>query len=128
MFRLLFHCLLCMAVLNLAACATMRTVDLQRAVQTSNPGGVQHGHLVEVKTVDGRTVKFRVTEINEAGIGNADDFFPYTGMESLRFEDPNSDDDTLTWVLGAIGMAALIALIVNSDDVSICSGQPCPPE
>jgi hypothetical protein len=128
MYRFIGRYLLCLLLLNLAACSTMQTVNLQRAVQTSNARGVEYGRMVEVKPIDGRKVKFRVTEITDEGIGNGDGFYRYSDMESLKVENPDSNatEDTLTWVLGAIGIAALIALAVNSDSVSVCSPSPCP--
>ena len=106
----------------------MQTVDLQRAVQTSHARGVEYGLMVEVKPIDGRKVKFRVTEKTNEGIGDGDRFYRYADMESLRVENPNSNatEETLTWILGAIGIAALIALAVNSDSVKVCSPGPCP--
>ena len=128
MYRFIGRYLLCLLLLNLAACSTMQTVNLQRAVQTSPARGVEYGRMVEVKPIDGRKVKFRVTEITDEGIGNGDGFYRYSDMESLKVENPDSNatEDTLTWVLGAIGIAALIALAVNSDSVSVCSPSPCP--
>lgn len=128
MYRFIGRYLLCLLLLNLAACSTMQTVNLQRAVQTSNARGIEYGRMVEVKPIDGRKVKFRVTEITDEGIGNGDGFYRYSDMESLKVENPDSNatEDTLTWVLGAIGIAALIALAANSDSVSVCSPSPCP--
>ena len=128
MIRFLLRYLLCLLLLNLAACSTMQTVDLQRAVQTSNARGVEYGRMVEVKPFDGRKVKFRVTEMTDDGIGNGDGFYRFADMESLKVENPDSNtgEDTLAWVLGAIGIAALIALAVNSDSVKVCSPSPCP--
>jgi hypothetical protein len=122
-----FHYLLCLLLLNLTACTSMQTVDLQRAVQTSNARGVEYGLLVHVKTLDGRKVKFRVTEITEEGIGSRDEFFRFTDMQSLEVENPdsNSSDTTLTYILGTVGVIALIALIANSDSVKVCSPSPC---
>ena len=128
MLRFLLRYLLCLLLLNLAACSTMQTVDLQRAVQTSNARGVEYGLMVDVRMLDGERAKFRVTEMTDDGIGNDDGFYRYAEMESLKVENPNSNagEDTLAWVLGAIGFAALIALAVNSDSVKVCSPSPCP--
>jgi hypothetical protein len=126
MMRFLVRYLLCLLLLNLAACSTMQTVDLQRAVQTSNARGVEYGRLVEVKTVERRTVKFRVTEMTEEGIGNGEAFYRYADMERLRVESPNTGDSTWEWVLGVVGVVALIALIAHSDSVKVCSPGPCP--
>ena len=83
---------------------------------------------VQVKTLDRKTIKFRVTEITAEGLGGNKGFYRYEDMKSLRVENPHSktNDNTLSWVLGALGVAALIALIANADSVSVCSSQPCP--
>lgn len=128
MLRFLSRYLLCLLLLNMAACSSMQTVDLQRAVQTSNARGVEYGRLVQVKTLDKRTVKFRVMEITESGIGSEDEFFRFVDMKSLKVDNPNStgSEETWTYVLGVIGAVALIALAINSDSVSVCSPSPCP--
>jgi hypothetical protein len=128
MFRFLGRYLLCLALFNLAACSSMRTVDLQRAVQTSNARGVEYGRMVQVRTFDGQKVKFRVTEMTDEGIGDGEAFYRYAEMESLRVEDPNSRaaESTANWVLGILGVIALGALIANSDSVKVCSPGPCP--
>lgn len=128
MIRFLSRYLLCLLLLNLAACSSMQTVDLERAVQTSNARGVEYGRLVEVKTLDSRTVKFRVTEIDDTGIGSTDEFFRFSDMESLKVDNPNSQSSENAWnyVLGVIGVIALVALAANSDSVSVCSPSPCP--
>ena len=125
MIRLLFHVLLCLAVLNLSACASMRNVDLQRAVQTSNARGVEVGRLVEVRMLDGRTVKFRVTDIDDKGIGGTQGYYLYADMKHLKVEDPDASEYNVEWVLGVLAAVAIIALAVNSDSVSVCSGAPC---
>lgn len=126
--RFLSRYLLCLLLLNLAACSSMQTVDLERAVQTSNARGVEYGRLVEVKTLDNRTVKFRVTEIDDTGIGSTDEFFRFAEMKSLKADNPNSKSSENAWnyVLGVVGAIALIALAANSDSVSVCSPSPCP--
>jgi hypothetical protein len=126
MVSLFARCFLCLALLNLTACASMRTVDLQRAVQTSNARGVEIGRLVEVRTLDGQTVKFRVIDIDDKGIASNDAYYPFTDMQHLKVEDPAATDYNVEWVLGVLAAMALIALAVNSDSVSVCSGAPCP--
>jgi hypothetical protein len=128
MFRFLGRYLLCLALLNLAACSTMRTVDLQRAVQTSNARGVEYGRMVELRTFDGRSARFRVTEMTDEGIGNGEAFYRFADMERLRVEDPNSKagESTAYMILGILGVIALVALAVNSDSVRVCSPSPCP--
>jgi hypothetical protein len=135
--------LLCLLLLNLVGCSTMQPVSIEGAMQNSTARGIDYGSLVEVKTLDRRTVKFRVTDITELdrrtvkfrvtditeeGIGGNQGFYRYEDMKSLRVENPysNNSDETLAWILGALGIAALIALVANADSVAICSPSPCP--
>lgn len=119
---------LCLMLLNLAACSTMQTVSVEDAMRTSHPRGIDYGSLVKVKMLDNRTLKFRVTEISPEGLGDSEGFYRYENMKSLYVETPaaNSRDTTLNVILGALGIAALIALIANADSVSVCSSPPCP--
>ena len=125
MIRFLSRYLLCLLLLNLAACSSMQTVDLERAVQTSNARGVEYGRLVEVKTLDSRTVKFRVTEISDTGIGSNDEFFRFAEMKSLNNPNSKSSENAWNYVLGVVGVIALVALVANSDSVVVCSPSPC---
>jgi hypothetical protein len=119
--------LLALLVLNLAACSSLQPVSIESAMQYSPPRGVDHGSLVEIKTLDKRTVKFRVTEISDDGLGGKLGFFHYEDMKSLRVETPGKDHgDTLAYILGVIGAIALIALVANADSVAVCSPSPCP--
>jgi len=120
--------LLSLLLLNLAACSTMRTVDLEHAVRTAQARGVDYGSLVELRTLDGEKARFRVTEIGPTGLGGRAGFFRYEDLRSLKVENPNADPGgtALNWLLGVIGVAALIALVANSDSVSVCSPGPCP--
>lgn len=126
--RFLCRYLLCLLLFNLAACSTMQTVNVEDAMQYSSPRGVDHGSLVQVTTLDNRTVKFRVTEMTPDGLGGNQGFFRYEDMKSLKVDNPsaNSADNTWAWILGVLGVAALIALAANADSVEICSGAPCP--
>lgn len=119
---------LSLLLLNLAACSTMQTVNLQNTIQTSYARGVDYGSLVHVKTVDKRSAKFRVTDITEEGLGGNDGFYRFDEMESLKVDVPGSNDTVLQVVLGIVAVAALAALIANSDSVKICSPSPCPEE
>lgn len=120
--------LLSLLLLNLAACSTMQPVNIEHSMQSDKARGIDYGSLVEVKTLDRKTIKFRVTEITREGLGGNKGFYRYEDMKSLRVENPNSNrnDTALAWVLGVLGAAALIALIANADSVSVCSSQPCP--
>ena len=119
--------MLCLLILNLAGCASMQPVNIEHAMQSDKARGVDYGSLVKVKTLDRRTVKFRVTEMTKEGLGGNKGFYRYEDMKSLRVENPSSSsDNTLAWVLGVLGVAALIALIANADSVSVCSSPPCP--
>jgi len=120
--------LLCLLLFNLAACSTMQTVKVEDAMRYDSVPGLDHGSLVEVRTLDNRSAKFRVTEMTPEGLGGSQGFYRYEDMKSLKVENPsaNSSDTTWMWVLGVLGVAALVALFANADSVSICSGSPCP--
>jgi hypothetical protein len=119
--------LLSLLVLNLAACSSMQTVSIESAMNYSPPRGIDHGSLVEVRTLDKRTVKFRVTEISDDGLGGKQGFYRFEDMESLRVEGPGqSESNAAAYILGALGVAALVALALSADSVAICSGTPCP--
>ncbi len=120
--------LLGLLVLNLAACSTLQPVDIESAMKYSPPRGIDYGSLVEVKTLDKRTVKFRVTEITDDGLGGKQGFFRYEDMKNLRVDNPGKKGDTTAYILGALGFIALIALIANADSVAVCSPGPCPVE
>lgn len=118
--------LLALLVFNLAACSTMQAVSVESAMKRSPPGGIDYGSLVEVKTLDKQTAKFRVTVINSDGLGGSQNFFRYEDMASLRVEAPKSDNSDIWLILGGIlGTAALVFLIANADSVSVCSPSPC---
>jgi hypothetical protein len=119
--------LLGLLVLNLAACSTLQPVNIESAMQYSPPRGIDYGSLVQVKTLDKQTVKFRVTEITADGLGGNQGFYRYEDMKDLRVDNPRKNNgDTVTYILGALGIAALIALLVSADSVTICSPSPCP--
>jgi hypothetical protein len=120
--------LLCLLIFNLTACSTMQPVSIESAMQNPNPSGIDYGSLVEVKTLDNRTVKFRVTDIGDDGLGGSKGFYAYEDMRSLRVDtlSSQSSDETWAYVLGALGVIALIAVVANADSVAICSPSPCP--
>lgn len=126
--RFLKNYVLSILLLNLAACSSMQPVNIESAMQGSAARGVDYGSLVEVKTLDNRTSKFRVTEMNGEGLGGKPGFYRFEDMKSLRVENnaPKNSDNTWGYILGAVGIAALIALLANADSVSVCSGSPCP--
>ena len=119
--------LLALALFNLAACSSMQTVSIESAMTYSPPPGVDYGSRVEVRTFDQRTAEFRVTEITAEGLGGKQGFYAYEDMQSLRVDRPgDSGGEAIGWIVGAIGIAALIALIANADEVRVCSPSPCP--
>ena len=120
--------LLSLLLLNLVACSSMQTVNVESAMQSTKVRGIDYGSLVEVKTLDKRTVKFRVVDITREGLGGNQGFYRYEDMQSLRVENPNAknNDNTLSYILGTLGVIALIALAISSDSVAICSPSPCP--
>jgi len=117
---------LALLVFNLAACATLQPVSVERAMQAGPPAGVDYGSLVRVKTLDGRRLEFRVTEITPEGLGGSPGFVRYADMDSLAVRQERDPGEATAWVLGILGVAALVALIANADQVSICSPSPCP--
>ncbi len=128
------HCiiryLLCLLLFNLSACSTMYPVSVENAMQQPQPGGVDYGSLVEVRTLDRKTAKFRVTEMTPEGLGGSAGFFRYEDMQSLKVENEkrrhSDNNETWAWVLGVLGVIGLIALAASSDSVSICTPSPCP--
>jgi hypothetical protein len=125
-FRLFFRYSLSLLVFNLAACSTMQTVNVESAMQYSPPRGVDYGSLVKVRTLDDRSAEFRVTEINEDGLGGKAGFYRYEDMASLKVEQPEKE---VNWgmIIGAVlAVAAVVLLIDSADEVRLCSGSPCP--
>jgi hypothetical protein len=119
---------LSLLLINLVGCSTMQTVNVENAIKYSAARGVDYGSLVEVKTLDHRTSKFRVTEMTEDGLGGNSGFFRFEDMKSLRVENPaaQNGDNAWTYILGAVGIAALVFLVANADSVKVCSPSPCP--
>lgn len=122
--------LLALLVFNLTACSAMQTVSVEHAMKSSPPRGVDYGSMVHVKTLDKRSVKYRVTDINADGLGGASGFYRYENMSSLKVENPqhkkNKQNNVTQYILGAIGVAALIFLVASADSVKVCSPSPCP--
>lgn len=119
--------LLGLLVLNLVACSTLQSVSIESALHYSPPRGIDYGSLVEVKTLDKRTVKFRVTEITDDGLGGQQGFYRYQDMQTLRVDNPGKNKgEPAAYILGALGVIALIVLVANADSVTICSPSPCP--
>lgn len=106
----------------------MQPVSVERAMQQPTPRGIDYGSLVEVKTLNRRTAKFRVTDITPEGLGGSPGFYRYEDMKSLRVQNENamSSDNTWEYILAALGIVGLVAIILNADSVSVCSPGPCP--
>ena len=120
------HYLLALLIFNLAACTTLQPVSVENAMKRSPPRGVDYGSLVQVKTFDKQTAKFRVTVINADGLGGSQNFFRYDDMASLKVEAPkNNSNDTWMIIGGILGAAALVFLISSADSVSVCTSTPC---
>lgn len=120
------HYLLAILVFNLAACSTLQEVSVENAMRNSRPSGVDYGSLVEVKTFDKQTAKFRVTVMNADGLGGSKNFFRYEDMASLKVEGPKSSGEDAWMIIGGIlGAAALVWLISSADSVRVCSPAPC---
>ena len=120
------HYLLAILVFNLAACSTFQEVSVEKAMRNTKPAGVDYGSLVEVKTLDRQSAKFRVTVMNADGLGGNKDFFRYENMASLKVEGPKaSSEDTWMIIGGILGAAALDWLVASADSVKVCSPSPC---
>ena len=120
------HYLLAILVFNLAACSTLQEVSVENAMRNSRPSGVDYGSLVEIKTFDKQTAKFRVTVMNADGLGGSKAFYRYEDMASLKVEGPkNSGEDAWMIIGGILGVAALVWLVGNADTVRVCSPAPC---
>jgi len=118
---------LSLMLFNLAACSSMQTVNVEQAMDYSPPRGVEFGSLVEIRTLDKRKARFRVTEITEDGLGGKPGFFRYEDMESLKVEKVGKGQTNWGAIIGAaLGIAALFFIIDNADSVRVCSGTPCP--
>ena len=118
--------LLAILVFNLAACSTLQEVSVENAMRNTKPSGVDYGSLVEVRTLDKQTAKFRVTVMNADGLGGSKAFFRYEDMASLKVEGPKSSGEDAWMIIGGIlGAAALIWLVASSDSVKVCSPSPC---
>lgn len=118
--------LLALLLLNLSACSTLRTVSIEDAMRYSPPAGVDYGSLVHVKTLNQQSVKFRVTLISDEGLGGKPGFYAYEDMQNLQVEqEGESSNNAIGWVIGVLGVAALVALIANADEVRVCSPSPC---
>jgi len=125
--RFFKHYVLSLMLINLFGCSTMQTVSVENAIKYDAARGVDYGSLVEVTTLDHRTSKFRVTEMTEEGLGGNSGFFRFEDMKSLRVENPAANNgDAWTYILGAVGIAALVFLVANADSVTACSSSPCP--
>jgi hypothetical protein len=97
--------LLALLVFNLAACSSMQPVSVEDAMRHSPPRGVDYGSMVEIKTLDKRSAKFRVTDINADGLGGSSGFYRYEDMASLKVENAQYKQDkqgnTAAYILGA---------------------------
>lgn len=126
--QFLKHYVLSLLLINLVACSSLQPVSIESAMQNSSARGIDYGSLVEVKTLDNRSSKFRVTEMTGDGLGGNAGFFRFEDMKSLRVENPaaKNNDNAWTYILGAVGIAALVFLVANADSVTVCSPSPCP--
>ncbi len=118
--------LLALLVFNLTACSSMQSVDVESAMRYAPPPGIDIGSLVEVKTLDDRRLKFRVTDVTKLGLDGKYGFVAYEDMARLKVDTSiRNEGKTFAYILGALGVLALIALIGSADTVRICSHPPC---
>ena len=118
--------LLALLLFNLSACSSMQTVDVQSAMAYPPPTGIDIGSLVEVITLDDRKLEFRVTDVTNLGLNGKHGFVAYEDMAQLKVDTSrNNEGKAASYILGALGFIALLALIDSADTVHICSQLPC---
>lgn len=106
----------------------MQTVAVRDVQPGSESSPVQTGDRVEVETRDHEKLDFTVTDITDDGLAGQFGFVRFDDIHTLRVRRPGQTDGSATkWLLGILGAAAAIALIVSADSVTACSGTPCPP-
>ena len=130
--RAFYHCamkqlFLALLLINLSACSSMQTVSIQDLENPDIPSEIQIGERVEVSTRDNEKMQFTVTNINSDGIGGKFGFIPYENIRHVQVRRSGGNSaESLNWLWGIIGAAALIALVVSADSISACSGSACP--
>ena len=118
--------LLALMVFNLTACASMQTVDVGNAMRYPPPVGIDIGSLVEIKSLDDRRLKFRVTNVTNLGLNGKYGFIAYEDMAQLKVDTSiRNEGKTTAYILGALGVLAVIALIDSADSVHVCANAPC---
>ena len=118
--------LLALVFFNLTACSSMQTVDVDSAMRYSPPPGVDIGSLVEVKTLDDRRLTFRITDIYDQGVDGKYGLVAWEDMEQMKVDvSRQNEGQTMSYILGALGIIAFIALIDSADTVNICNIPPC---
>ncbi len=118
--------LLALLVFNLTACASMYTVDVENAMRYPPPSSIDIGSLVEIKTLENRKLKFRVTDVTNLGLDGKYGFVAFEDMAQLKVDvSASNEGKTASYILGVLGLAALIALVNSADNVTVCSNTPC---
>jgi len=121
----LLNLVLALLLLHLAACSNYQTLSVEQAVRDGPPAGVSLGSLVKVTTLDRRSDTFRVTRLDEQGLGGDSFYYRYAELKSLKVEQKQkkqSERAAVIWTI--VGLVALGLLIANADSVSVCS-PPC---
>ena len=118
---------LSLLLMHLAACSSMQTIPVQDLRARGESSSLQIGDRVELVTTHSEKLDFAVTDITGEGLAGKFGFIPYHDIRRLRVHRPGTHEgETAGWLWGALGIAALVALIVSADSVTICSGAPCP--
>ena len=114
-------------LLHLAACSGMQTVRVQDLQSSRENGSLQVGDRVELVTHNNEKLDFAVTDITSEGLAGKFGFIPYDDVRRLRVHRPGlQQGESMAWLWGVLGLAALVGLIAASDSVTVCSGTPCP--
>lgn len=119
--------ILSLLILHLAACSSLQSVAVSDVRVGPESSPVRIGDRVEVLTRDNEKLNFAVTDITADGLAGRFGFVRFDDIRRLRVRRPGGNGNTTTWILGIASVAALVALLVAADSVTVCSGGPCPP-
>jgi len=126
-FTILRQFALALLIVHLAACSSMQTVPVRDVQAGGENSPVFPGDRVEVVTYSNEKFEFAVTDITDEGISGQFGLIRFEDIRRLSVRRPGDNNgEATTWILGALAVAALIALVAASDSVAVCSGTPCP--
>jgi hypothetical protein len=93
-----------MCVAMVCGCATWNSVQTNGAAP---PYGIKAGQWCSVKTTDGQTHKFKVTEITESSLIGEDIEVGFTDIASIEVKKRGTAKG---WAIGTAGMIGIVAV------------------